>query len=107
MIPQFKEGNLNLHTSAAERQAVPQQDKMQEAVAAGPLSTVGVLLRLINIMIDTRMTKEFKETIFIINCQLTRNLWKKKLYIYIYIYSLIKHGESWAGCATEIIMIGS
>ena len=42
MIPQFKEGNLNLHTSAAAKQAVPQQRKMQAIVPAGPLSTVGV-----------------------------------------------------------------
>ena len=82
MIPEFKEGNLNLHTVEAEAQAVPQQAKMQAAVAAGPLSTGGVLLRLINTMIDTKMTKEFNETIFIISsCQLTRNLLKKIIYI--------------------------
>jgi len=39
------------HTPAAEAQAVPQQAKMQVAVAAGPVSTGGVLLRLINTMI--------------------------------------------------------
>ena len=90
MIPQFKEGNLNLHTVEAEAQAVPQQAKMQAAVAAGPVSTGGVLLRLINTMIDTKMTKEFNETIFIISsCQLTRNLWKKN-YIYIFL-----HQTSW------------
>ncbi|KAK2548281.1 putative skeletal organic matrix protein 4, partial [Acropora cervicornis] len=62
-------------TFEAEAQAVPQQAKMQAAVAAGPLSTGGVLLRLINTMIDTKMTMEFNETIFIISsCQLTRNL---------------------------------
>lgn len=62
------------HTVEAEAQAVPQQAKMQAVVAAGPLSTGGVLLRLINTMIDTKMTREFNETIFIISsCQLTRN----------------------------------
>ena len=75
MIPQFKEGNLNLHTAEAEVQAPPQQAKMQAAPDAGPLSAGGVLLRLTNTMIDTKMTKEFNETIFIISsCKLTRNL---------------------------------
>ena len=104
MIPQFKEGNLNLHTVEAEAQAVPQQAKMQAAVAAGPLSTGGVLLRLINTMIDTKMTREFNETIFIISsCQLTRNLLNKKKNIYI--YPFIKHRDSSAGCATMIIIL--
>ena len=78
IVLQFKEGNLNLHTVEAEAQAVPQQAKMQATVVAGPLSTGGVLLRLINTMIDMKMMKEFNVTIFIISrCQLTRKLWKK------------------------------
>ena len=90
MIPQFKEGNLNLHTSATEAQALPQQDQMHITVVVGSLSTGGVLPRLINSMIDTKITKEFSETIFIISsCQLTRNLWRKKLYIYIFLHQIL------------------
>ena len=44
-----------------------QQAKMQAAVAAGPVSTGGVLLRLINTMIDMKMEKEVNESIFIIS----------------------------------------
>ena len=40
---------------------------MQAAVAPGPVSTGGVLLRLINTMIDMKMEKEVNESIFIIS----------------------------------------
>jgi len=78
---------------------VPQQAKMQAAVAAGPVSTGGVLLRLINTMIDMKMEKEVNELIFIISAINWQGTGEKK-------DSLIKNGDSLAGCATEIIMTG-
>lgn len=62
----------NLQTFAAEAQAVPQQVKMQAAIAAGPVSTAGVLLRLNSTMRERKMAMELRPKIFITSsCQLT------------------------------------
>lgn len=55
-------------TVEAEAQAVPQQAKMQVAVAAGPVSTVGVLHKLNSTMRDTKMVMELMVKIFISSC---------------------------------------
>jgi len=60
----------NLQTAEAEAQAVPQQAKMQAAVVAGPVSTVGVLLRLNSTMRERKMVMELSPKIFITSSQL-------------------------------------
>ena len=56
-----------LQTAEAPEQGPALQATMQAAVTAGPLSTGGVLLRLINTKIGMNMEKEVNESIFIIS----------------------------------------
>lgn len=55
-------------TYEAEVQAAPQQAKMQAAVAAGPVSTVGVLHKLNSTMRDTKMVMALMVKSFITSC---------------------------------------
>lgn len=55
------------HAKATPAQTLLMHVKRQVVVAVGPLSTVGVLLRPINSMINIKVEKKFIETIFIIS----------------------------------------